>query len=282
MIDLGTELDAYAAQGVEGASDRLAQTRVRHALRDRIAQGRRRMNGLVVAAVALVAIAIATATLATPPDTIDQVQPSPTPTSVADAPRDVLPIVYSPNYLVDMLGKYETSGAVSCQQIPTVPISTEGSPFPDFMAGLPRWIEINRIYGMPNELPAAYPIPLYQGDGSGYNQSLISLPKLYPDDAQVVVALVAGDGSWWGFDATYDVRDVMPFDRPGMYVTLTPEPTCMGGPRAVDGAKIPAGVYAARQMTAPTTGPGVTTIRDLGTVEVVTGLPSIPQLNVTK
>jgi len=281
MIDLAAELDAHAKQGATGAPERLTTTATQRRIRERIERGRRRMNGVIAASIVLVAVLAGT--VSAPPAPTDMAQPSPSATARANAQRDRLPIVYSPDYLVSMQGKYEAQGTLSCAQIPTVPISTDGSPFPGFMAGLPRWIEINRIYGLPNELPAAYPIPLYLGDGSGrYNQSLLSLPKLYPAEARVVVALIAADGSWWGFEAEYGVREAMPFDRPGMYVTLTPDPACNGGTRSANGETIPPGVYVARQMTSPLTGLGETTVRDLGTVEVVRGLPSIPQLNVTK
>ena len=94
-----------------------------------------------------------------------------------------------------------------------------------------------------------------------------------------LVTPVEDDGSWWGFTARYGVVDDMPLDDPGLFLTLTPDPFCQGGPRAVDRSEIPAGTYDARVMV--TRPAGETVVSEFGDVRIVTGLPSWPFIPVT-
>jgi hypothetical protein len=282
MINLSDELDNYAARGAEGAQERLANPEVRAALRARVARARRRANA-IIAVVAVAVLGMGASAWAAPRDTAPPIQPAPSPSIATAAPDDQLPTLDSVNYLTEMHGAYRTSEALICDIISIAPMVPAEYPYPGSIPPLPTWIEADRIYGLPDELPPNYPIPLYSREGnSNFGLALKEIPQLYPKDAQIVVALIAEDGSWWGFDARYQVIYAMPFDSPGIFVSLTPNEDCKGGPRAVDRSRIPPGHYDARIMVNRTDITYGNVIKDFGDVEIVTGLPSVPYLNVTK
>ena len=248
MIDLGHALEEHSLLGADGATERFGDSAFRSALSDRMKRARRRANLTITIAVVAV-IGVGASAWAAPRDDAHLIQPSPSPSAATAAPNDQLPKLGAVNYLTQMYGAYRTSETIPCDIIPIAPMATQGYPYPGSIPALPTWIEADRLYGLPDLFPPNYPIPLYSSaDSENYGLAYTSIPKLYPNDAEVVVALIADDGSWWGFDARYDVVDVMPFDPPGMFVTLTPNPECHGGPRSVDGARIPAGHYQARVM----------------------------------
>jgi hypothetical protein len=277
-VDLGSELDAYAERGSRGAQDRLANSAVRDDLRARVRRVKTRAR-LALAAGTVGAIAFGAAVVATPHDA--QLSPSPSPSGQAEvSERRPLPHLDTTGYLVTPGGAFVTQEAVTCQQIPDVPVSMDALPYPGSMPPLPTWIEAARIYGLSDGLPPSYPIPLYSRDGAMFYQLAVSeIMREYPASVRVTLALIAEDGSWWGFTARYGVVDDMPLDDPGLFLTLTPDPFCQGGPRAVDRSPIPAGTYDARVMV--TRPAGETVVSEFGDVRIVTGLPSWPFIPVT-
>ena len=284
MIDLGQELETRSVIGADGAAERFADPATRAALRARIANARRRAN-LIILAAACALIGVSAGAWAEPRIVPQPVPPSPSASAsaVAEGPDGQLPKLDSPNYLAELGGAYRTSETITCNIIPIAPMVAQDYPFPGSIPPLPSWIEADRIYGLPDLFPPSYPIPLYSRDGSPYfGLANTAIPQLYPADAQVVVALIAEDGSWWGFDAKFQVVDVMPFDPAGIFVSLTPNADCHGGSRSVDRSQIPPGHYDARVMVNRTDVTYGNVIKDFGDVEIVTGLPSVPSLHVTR
>ena len=282
MIDLGDVLEEYSARGAEGADRRFGDPKTRAAIRERVAHGKRRANLTVIVA-AFAVIGVSAGAWAEPIIAADPAHPSPTPNAPDASPVDHLPALDAPNYLVEMTGAYRASETLTCNIIPIAPMAAEDYPSAGSIPPLPTWIESDRIYGLANELPPSYPIPLYSRDGSqNFGLALNEIPQLYPKDAEIVVALIAEDGSWWGFDARYQVIYAMPHDPPGIFVSLTPNADCHGGPRATNGSHIPPGHYDARVMVNRTDIAYGNVIKDFGEVEVITGLPSFPSPNATK
>ena len=284
MIDLGQELEEHSRIGAEGASERFADPATRAALRVTIANAKRRANVIILAA-GFAIIGVSAGAWAEPRIVPQPAPPSPSASAsaVAEAPVGQLPKLDSPNYLTELGGAYRTSDTITCNIIPIAPMVEQAYPYPGSIPPLPSWIEADRIYGLPDLFPPRYPIPLYSRDGSPYfGLANTAIPQLYPKDAEVVVALIAEDGSWWGFDAKFEVVDVMPFDPAGMFVTLTPNPECHGGLRSEDDTHVPPGHYDARVMVNRTDVTYGNVIKDFGDVEIVTGLPSVPSLHVTE
>jgi hypothetical protein len=280
MINLSRELDGYAELGAEGAAKRLADADTRAALRSRIARGRRRVNVAVAVALAAV-LGIGAAAWAAPRDTVTNVEPSAFATNATN--RNQLPALDSLNYLTQITGEYRTDETLTCDIIPIAPVVEEGVADPESVPPLPKWIELDRIYGLPDLFPPSYPIPLYSRHGSPtYVRASQEIPQLYPQDAQILVALISDTGEWWGFTAHFQEIDIMPFDPAGIFVTLTPDPLCHGGPRDPGESHIPPGTYNARVMVNRTDIAYGNVIRDFGYLRVVTGLPSVPYLHVTK
>lgn len=280
-MDLARELESYGERGALGARERLTQPDALSSLRERVARARRRAN-LTIAGTVIAVLGVSAAAWAMPSNPAP-VQPSPHPSVSTDVHPDTLPPLDSAHYLVGMYGAYRTDEAITCAQIPDAPMSQDAIDYPGSMPPLPTWIEANRIYGMANGLPEHYPIPLYSRDGAiYYDLAAMQISQLYPPSVEVVVAFIAPDGSWWGFDADYTVIDQMPFDDAGLFLTLTPNPDCKGGPRATDGSRIPPDHYDARVMVVRNDGRLGNVISDHGDVEIVTGLPSVPWLEVTE
>jgi hypothetical protein len=275
-VDLSLALEELAERGSAGAAARLADAAIRDDLRARVRRGKAKAR-LVLAGGAVGAIAFGAAVLAVPPRLE---APTPSPSATEAAAHTPLPALDTNGYLVTPGGAFVTRETVSCQQIPDVPVAMDAVPYPGSMPPLPTWIEAARIYGLADGLPPNYPIPLYSRDGAMFYQLAVSeIMREYPSSVRVTLALVGDDGSWWGFTASYKVIDDMPLDDPGLFVTLTPDPLCKGGPRAVDGSHIPAGHYDARVMvTRPS---GETVVSAFGDVRIVTGLPSWPFIPVT-
>jgi len=272
-MNLGTALAEYAASGSARTAAQLSDAVARESLRARVRRGKRRAN-LVIAASVVGVVAFGAAAFGS------QRGPEPMPAPSPSATHEQLPPIDTSGYLVYPGGAFVTAEAVSCLQIPEVPVSMDAIPYPGSMPPLPTWIEANRIYGMSEGLPPNYPIPLYTDQAMFYDLAVAEISREYPRDVDVLVALIADDGSWWSFRAGYGVIDVMPFDDPGLFVSLTPNPECQGGPRAIDRSRIPSDHYNARVMV--TRPDGSTVISDYGDVAVVTGLPSMPFLQVTK
>ena len=277
-MDLSRGLGELAALGEVGAQERMADAALRESLRARVRRGKRRANA-IVAASAIAVVAFGAAAIAAPRD--DSPPPGPSPSGEPSAHHQPLPKIDTAGYLVDPGGAFVTNEAMGCQQIPDVVVSEDAIPYPGMMPPLPTWIEADRIYGLSDRLTANYPVPLYSRDGAMfYSLAVSEILREFPANAPVTVALIAEDGSWWGFNATYRVLDAMPFDEPGLFVTLTPSPFCKGGARAIDGSRVPPGTYTARVMVARPDGNSV--VSDLGKVRIVTGLPSMPSLHVTE
>ncbi len=282
MIDLSHELEQHASQAAAGAAERLADAGLRAALHARVVRAKRRTVA-TTAGVVVVVLGIGAALWAAPQDPTTIALPTPSPSALTPSPIDQLPKLGAVNYLTQVYGAYRTSETIPCSIIPIAPMVTQGYPYPGSIPALPRWIEADRLYGLPDLFPPNYPIPLYSvTDSQDYGLAFTSIPILYPADAEIVIALIAPDGSWWGFDASYDFVDVMPFDPPGIFVTLTANPECKGGPRAIDRSQIPPGHYNARVLVNRTDITFGNVIKDFGDVEIVTGLPSVPFLHVTK
>jgi len=271
-MDLSSALEAHAARVTEGAEQRLANPTTAERIAKSVRRAKRRANAIVAASTVAV-IAFAAAAWAAPRDPEPPVTPTPSPTHTP------LPAIDTVDYLVNPGGAFVTDEAISCQQIPTVPLAEDAIAYPGTMPPLPTWIEANRIYGIADGMPPSYPIPLYSTDAMFYQLAVSEILRDYSAGVYVQLALIAGDGSWWGFTARYAVVDEMPFDDPGLFVSLTPDPECQGGPRAIDRSRIPADHYNARMMVTRADG---TVISDFGDVQIVTGLPSIPFLRVTE
>lgn len=279
MINLSDELETLAAAGAEGADRRLGDADAKALLRARVARAKRRANATI--AVAVVAVLGVGAVAWATPRAPAPLSPSPSATSAISDGQ--LPALDTDAYLVHMVAAHHTYEALRCETIPDVAVSPDEVDYPGVMPPLPTWIEADRIYGLADGLPEHYPIPLYSRDGTAfYDLAVREISQLYPSSVEVVVALIAADGSWWGFDADFSVIDAMPFDAPGVFVTLTPNPDCQGGPRAIDRSRIPPGHYDARVMVVRDDGRLGNAVTDYGDVEIVTGLPSIPSLNVTE
>lgn len=145
---------------------------------------------------------------------------------------------------------------------------------PDFVTGtgdagdvvgsipVPRTLETGRLYGYGDDaLVGGYPIPVGRADGD-------------PDSVERMTGvgdmrlLLRGVDGTWVFNARWSERDDLPHDEPGWFVELNQVWDC-GSPDLV-----PEGEYSASLVV-----PEMGDVYDLTAITVVSGVPSIPEID---
>jgi hypothetical protein len=84
------------------------------------------------------------------------------------------------------------------------------------------------------------------------------------------LVLTGADGVHWGFTVTWEERDDLPHDAPGVFAVLTPNYECNDGAPSE-------GVYEAR--LAYRAGDQTTQVVELLPMTVVSGVPSLPEVD---
>lgn len=298
-MDIASALEAFAERGSAGSAQRLAADETKTRLRARVARGQR-VASLTIATglAAAAAIVIAAGAWAAPhvfagpaqiapgppttglPTATPQVQ---TPTTATPTPEPGF-YTYEPTpaeellwpgddgYLATLLGVYEQSGRMLCDDVPNVPVSTNGYPFPDYVRMMPTRLGLDRMY---DSDPGITWQPLYAQQSLGYYDAVQTAREFRSLDAEEIILLVDPNGWWWGFHVDYPVLDLNP-DDPGVVVRVAYSGDgCNGGGGRPYGGPMPSGRFAARTMTYYP-GEDLTVVRDLGVIEVMESLPLEP------
>ncbi len=310
-MDLHEELETFARAHTAGGGSRLRDGATRARLDARVTRGRRVQNAKMGAGVLGAAGALAAGVVAAPylgldsfgpagapaPTTTEPtagpttgepeqtVSPSPAPSPESDqAGRpelpdgsslpavDDLPRVGEEGHLATINSLWTLEGPLTCDAVAAAPYpgaqaeeSLLGSTVP-----VPSWLETGRLYGWGDDvLVGGTPMPIAPlteeqaaaGDAADVEQ--------YGRDAMLVIT--GADGVSWGYSLVWRVIQDPIHDEPGTFVELADTYSC-----GSDGVP-PEGVYHAR--LAYLTVDGTNDVMELTPIRVVSGVPSLPEVD---
>ncbi|MCB2413122.1 hypothetical protein LGT39_09735 [Demequina sp. TTPB684] len=307
-MDLHEELEAFARANTAASGSRLRDRATRAHLEARVTRGRRVQNvkmgaGVLGAAGALAAGVIAaphlgldsfgpagTPTTSQPEpssgeaDSTATVSPSPAPSPASDQGRPELPDASSlpavadlpsvgeDGYLAATDALWTLEGPLACEAVAAAdyPGAQAEAPFLGSSVPIPAVLETGRLYGWGDDvLVGGYPIPIAPltaeqeaaGDAAGVEQ--------YGRNA--ILVITSADGLSWGYSLEWSIIQDPVHDQPGTFVALADTYSCNG-----DGVP-PEGVYHTR--LAYLTVDGTNDVMELAPVRVVSGVPSLPEVD---
>ncbi len=294
-MDLHDEFDRHASAVSAGAGERLKGAGVRARLDSRVSRARRVENAKVGAGVFAAAGALAVGAVLAPRwwggavDAADGPANSPAASEAAsDSPSPSETVAPSPpvsSAPVDLTGSHllgdkiilagtvavwDVTGPLTCDALAaSAPDDGVGVDVVGQTAPVPVFLETGRLYGWGDDvLVGGTPAPLGKVGQWDYEAVQVLASDFSAGPAELV--LTGADGVHWGFTVTWEERDDLPHDAPGVFAVLTPNYDCHDG-------VIAEGVYAARMSF--TAGDQSTQVVQLNPLVVVSGVPSLPEVD---
>jgi len=309
-MDLHEEFESYARVGAPESGARLRGADVRARLDARVVRGRRVRNAKVGAGTVAAVGAFAFGAVMVPrldwgvsspvgspslsgdlsisaapgDDQVSSPSPSPSPSPSLSRPAlsdplggpavTVLHALGQEGYLSSVDRIWQLTGPATCEGIAAEPYggADGGQPGEDstLPVPVPSWIEDGRLYGWGDDvLVGGYPIPVASASDDHVVVGGDASVEQFGRDAMLVVT--DRHEVSWGYTLTWSFIGDPEHDAPGTFVSMSDTYACNG-----DGVPA-AGMYNARigYLAAD----GTYEVIELAPIEVVDGVPSLPEVN---